>query len=700
MKYRTGFFVYSLAMLQAITSCNNNGNTTSTVTSDSARITDTAAAATYDTAFKVEAESFADLQLLRYQVPGFSQLSHEQKLLAYYLYEAALSGRDIIYDQKSKYGITLRKTLEAAYGSYTGNKSGANWKSFEEYCGRVWFSDGNHHHYSSEKFIPACSFEYFSGVIKACDSSLLPKDPGESVAAFLKRIRPVIYDMNVEPKLVNLRANIDIIARSSVNFYEGVTQKEAEDFYGKFDTKGNAPSWGLNSKLIKDSGKIVEKVWKVGGMYSAAIEKIVAWLDKAVTVAENAEQKKALELLIKYYKTGNLATFDEYNIAWVADINSRIDVVNGFIEVYLDPAGRKGSWESVVSMKDMESTKRIQKIASNAQWFEDNSPLIPEHKKKNVKGITAKAITVIAEAGDAAPTTPIGINLPNNEWIRKEHGSKSVSLSNIIYSYNVAAAKGGLLDEFALNDTIKQRAKKWGDLAEDLHTDMHECIGHASGQINPGIETPDKTLKNYASALEEARADLVGLYYVLDKKLMDIGVMPSLEVGMAGYDNYMMNGLMTQLTRLKPGEQVEEAHMRNRQTVARWAYEKGKKDNVVEFVKIKGKTYVRINDYNKLRDLFGQLLREIQRIKSEGDFNAGKSLIETYGVKVDPVLHKEILERYKQLNIKPYKGFIQPRLVAAMDGDKITDVTVEYPQSFYEQMMEYGKKYSYLPVKN
>ena len=576
----------------------------------------------------------------------------------------------------------------------------ADWKSFEEYCGRVWFSNGNHHHYSNEKFIPACSFEYFSGVIKACDSSQLPKDPGESVAAFLKRIRPIIYDMNVEPKLVNLSANIDNIARSSVNFYEGVTQKEAEDFYSRFDTKGNAPSWGLNSKLIKDSGKIVEKVWKVGGMYSAAIEKIVGWLGKAIAVAENAEQKKALELLIQYYKTGDLATFDEYSIAWVADINSRLDVVNGFIEVYLDPTGKKGSWESVVSMKDMEATKRIQAIASNAQWFEDNSPLMPEHKKKNVKGITAKAITVIAEAGDAAPSTPIGINLPNNEWIRKEHGSKSVSLSNIIYSYNVAGAKGGLIDEFALNDTIKQRLKKWGNLAADLHTDMHECIGHASGQINPGIETPDKTLKNYASALEEARADLVGLYYVMDKKLIDIGVMPSLEVGMAGYDNYMMNGLMTQLTRLKPGEQLEEAHMRNRQTIARWAYEKGKKDNVVEFVKNNGKTYVRINDYNKLRELFGQLLREIQRIKSEGDFNAGKNLVETYGVKVDPVLHKEILERYKQLNVKPYRGFIQPRLVAAMDGDKITDVKVEYPQSFYEQMMEYGKKYSYLPVKN
>ncbi|MEO8765252.1 MAG: hypothetical protein ABI416_13230 [Ginsengibacter sp.] len=699
MKYIANIFIYSLAVFSVITSCNTNSSTTVATAGDSTHISDTAVAL-YDTTFKVEAASFADLQVLRYQVPGFNQLSLQKKQLAYYLYEAAMSGRDIIYDQKSKYGIMLRKTLEAAYAGYTGDKSTGGWKSFEEYCGRVWFSNGNHHHYSNDKFIPACSFEYFSGVIKACDSSQLPKDPGESVTAFLQRIKPVIYDKSVEPKVVDLSPNVDNIVTSSVNFYEGVTQKEAESFYSKFDTKDESPSWGLNSKLVKDSGKIFEKVWKIGGMYSPAIEKIVDWLEKAVPVAENAEQKKALELLIEYYKTGDLHKFDEYSIAWVADINSRLDVVNGFIEVYLDPVGRKGSWESIVSMKDIEATKRIQAIASNAQWFEDNSPLIPANKKKNVKGIVAKAITVIVEAGDAAPTSSIGINLPNNEWIRKVYGSKSVSLSNIIYSYNVQGAKSGLVDEFSLNDTIKQRAKKWGNLADDLHTDMHECIGHASGQINPGVGTTDKTLKTYASTLEEARADLVGLYYIMDKKLIDIGVMPSLEVGMAGYDNYMMNGLMTQLTRLQPGDQLEEAHMRNRQTVAAWAYEKGKKDNVVEFVKNDGKTYVRINDYNKLRELFGQLLREIQRIKSEGDFNAGKTLVETYGVKVDPILHKEILERYKKLHIAPYRGFIQPRLVATMDGDKITDVKVEYPQSFYEQMMEYGRKYSYLPLKN
>ena len=594
----------------------------------------------------------------------------------------------------------LRKTLEAVYGSYTGDKTSPDWKKFEEYCGRFWFSNGNHHHYSNEKFIPACSFEYFANVVKASDSSQLPRDAGESISSFLNRMKPIIYDPKVQPKLVDLRPNIDNVAASSVNFYEGVTQKEVEAFYSKLDSKGNAPMWGLNSKLMKDSGKVVEKVWKLGGMYSASIEKIIGWLEKAIDVAENPEQKTALQLLVQYYKTGDLATFDQYSIAWVKDVNSRMDVVNGFIEVYLDPIGKKGSYESIVSMKDLEATKRIKAIADQAQWFEDNSPLMPEHKKKNVKGIIAKAITVITESGDAAPSTPIGINLPNNEWIRKEHGSKSVSLSNIVYSYNVAGAKSGMIDEFAINDTVKQRIKKWGNLSEDLHTDMHEAIGHASGQINPGVETTDKTLKNYASALEEARADLVGLYYIMDQKLIDIGVMPTNEVGMAQYDMYMMNGLMTQLTRLKPGEQLEEAHMRNRQLVAKWAFEKGKKDNVVEFVKKNGKTYVRINDYNKLRELFGQLLREIQRIKSEGDFTAGKNLIETYGVKVDPVLHKEILARYKALNVKPYKGFIQPRLVPVMDGDKITDVKIEYPQSFFEQMMEYGKKYAFLPLNN
>ena len=663
-------------------------------------VIDTTATDGYDPDFQVTAQSFADLKILRYQVPGFNQLTLQQKQLAYYLSEAALAGRDIFYDQNSKNGLSIRKTIEAIYGSYSGDKSSPDWKKFEEYCGRVWFSNGNHHHYGNEKFFPEVTPAYFATVAKASDSTLFPLNEGESFDAFLARIQPIIYDPKIEPKLVDLQANIDNVKASSVNFYEGVTQKEVEDFYGKMDSKGNPPMWGLNSKVVKENGQVMEKVWKVGGMYSPAIEKIVYWLEKASTVAENAQQKKSLNLLAQFYKTGDLHTFDEYSIAWVNDVNSRIDVVNGFIEVYHDPLGIKASFESVVSIKDMEATKRIEAIAKEAQWFEDNSPLMPEHKKKNVKGIIAKAITVVMEAGATAPAGPIGINLPNNDWIRKEHGSKSVSISNIVHSYNVDGATSGMIDEFAVNDSVKDRIKKFGDITSDLHTDMHEAIGHASGQLNPGVETTDKTLKTYASTLEEARADLVALYYMLDQKLVDIGVMPSIDAGKAEYDSYMMNGLMTQLTRIKPGNNLEEAHMRNRQLNAMWVYEKGKADNVVQFVKKDGKTYVKINDYNKLRQLFGELLREIQRIKSEGDYTAGKNLVENYGVKVDQALHKEVLERFNALNIKPYKGFIQPKYVPVMDGDKITDVKIEYPTNFFEQMMEYGKKYAFLPVHN
>jgi len=650
--------------------------------------------------FNYMAESFADLQVLRYQVPGFEKLSPKEKELAYYLYEATLSGRDIIYDQKSKHGILLRKVIETIYATYTGDKKSAEWAQFTEYCGRFWFSNGNHHHYGNEKFIPACSESYFKSLLEKCDQKKLPKAASESNDDFWKRIRPYLYDMKVEPKCVDLRSGIDNIAASSNNFYEGVTQKEVEAFYDKMPSAGNAPSWGLNSKVVKENGKLVEKVWKSGGMYGTAIDKIIYWLNKAVTVAENQEQKKSLELLVSFLQTGDLKTFDDYSIAWVKDVNSKIDGINGFIEVYLDAIGKKGSYESYVSIRDEEATKNIAAIAKEAQWFEDHSPLMPQHKKKEVKGIIAKAITVIAEAGDLSPTTAIGINLPNADWIRKEHGSKSVSLSNIIYSYNQANAIKGTLDEFGLNEDIKNRLRKYGALSSDLHTDMHECIGHASGQINPGVETTDKTLKNYASCLEEARADLVGLYYIMDQKLLDIKVMPSLEVGKAQYDSYMMNGLMTQLTRIKLGDNIEEAHMRNRQLVARWAYEKGLQDKVVEFVKQKGKTYVKINDYNKLRELFGQLLREIQRIKSEGDFKAGQALVENYGVKVDKVLHKEILARYAELHIKPYRGFIQPRLVPVMRNGIVSDVKIEYPVSFFEQMLEYGKNYSFLPTNN
>jgi dipeptidyl-peptidase III len=653
-----------------------------------------------DKAFNVRGEAFADIQTLRYKVPGWEELSLSQKQLAYYLYEAALSGRDIFYDQNGKNNLSVRKTIEAIYGTYKGDKSGDDWEKFKTYAGRVWFSNGTYHHYANDKFVPEFSFEYFTDLVKNSDQSLLPLENGENAEAFLTRVKPIIFDAKFMSKKVNLQAGIDNITNSANNFYEGVTQKEVEEFYEKFPKTDQEPEWGLNSKLIKENGVISEKVWKSGGMYGKSIDKIIYWLSKAVTVAENDQQKKALELLVAYFKTGDLKTWDQYNIAWVSDTASRIDVTNGFIEVYDDALGIKGSYESVVSIKDLEATKRIKAIADQAQWFEDNSPLMPAHKKKKVKGISAKAITVVVEGGSAAPNTPIGINLPNSDWVRKEHGSKSVSLSNIVHAYNENATGGGFLDEFIADPVTLKRQKEYGNLADDLHTDMHECIGHASGQINPGVGTPDKTLKSYASCLEEARADLVGLYYIMDQKLIDLGVMPSLEVGKAGYDDYMMNGLMTQLTRLKPGDNIEEAHMRNRALNAYWVYEKGKKDNVVEFVKKNGKTYVQVNDYNKLRVLFGELLKEIQRIKSEGDYNAGKNLVENYGVKVNQELHKEVLERYAKLNVKPYKGFIQPRLVPVMDGEKITDVKLEYPDSFFEQMMEYSKNYSLLPVKN
>ena len=672
----------------ALHSCNNQSKT------------ETNEVAKSEEKFDVGADEFADLQLLRYQIPGFNELSLQQKTLAYYLSQAALCGRDMIYDQKDKNGILLRKTLENIYGTYSGDKNADDWKKFHDYCGRFWFSNGNHHHYGNDKFVPECSAEYFATIAKASDAKGFPMNDGENLESFLKRIQPLIFDKTVDPKCVDLRPGIDNIKASCNNFYEGVSQKEVEDFYAKMPSAGNAPSWGLNSKTMKENGKIVEHVWKVGGMYGAAIEKMVGWLEKAVTVAENEKQKLALEKLVEYYKTGDLKTWDDYNIAWVNDVDSRVDITNGFIEVYLDAIGKKASYESCLSIKDMEATKRIAALASNAQWFEDNSPIDASHKKKEVKGITGKAITVIVECGDAAPSTPVGINLPNAEWIRKEHGSKSVSLTNIIDAYNMMSAKKSAFDEFGYDSNIINRVKKYGALGSDLHTSMHECIGHASGQINKGVETTDKTLKNYASCLEEARADLVGLYYIMDKKLMDIGVMPNMDVAKAQYDSYVTNGLITQLTRLKMGDDLEEAHMRNRQLNAMWAYEHGKKDNVIEMVKRDGKTYVNINDYEKLRNLFGQLLKEIQRVKSEGDYKGGKNLVETFGVKVDQKLLAEVLERYKHLGLKPYKGFIQPKLVAVMDGEKITDVKVEYPNSFFDQMMEYGKTYSFLGVKN
>jgi dipeptidyl-peptidase-3 len=651
--------------------------------------------------FNYVSEQFADLRILRYEIPGFDQLSLQQKELLYYLSEAALCGRDIAWDQNYKYNLTIRKTIDAVVENYKGDVNSADYKKFLVYAKRVWFSRGIHHHYSSDKILPEFSEAYFLSLLNGVNEKLLPLKAGESKQAFIARMTPIIFDPKIASKKVSLDASKDLITNSAVNFYEGVNQEEAIAFYEKMtDRKSKTPVMlGLNSKLVKENGVIVEKTWKVGGMYTQAIEKIVFWLEKAIKVAENPEQKEALEKLVVFYKSGSLKDFDEYNIAWVKDANSAIDVVNGFIEVYEDPLGKKGSFESVVSVKDFEASKRIATIGANAQWFEDNSTLLPEHKKKNVKGISAKVINAVMESGDSAPSTPIGINLPNNEWIRETHGSKSVNLGNIVEAYEQAAG-GSVVNEFYYNAAIKKSVLDYAGLADKLHTDMHEVIGHASGQIEEGVGQPHETLKNYASALEEGRADLVALYYLMDQKLVDLGVMPSLDYGKAAYDEYITKGLMVQLSRLKLGDNIEEAHMRNRQMVAAWAYEKGKAQNVIEKKVENGKTYFVVNDYLKLRVLFGDLLREIQRIKSKGDYEAGKALIENYGVKVDQALHKEVLARYSKLAMAPYQGFIQPKLVPVMKEGKLTDVKVEYPIDFMKQMLEYSKNYSYLPAEN
>ncbi|MGK9369394.1 dipeptidyl-peptidase 3 family protein [Melioribacter sp. Ez-97] len=652
--------------------------------------------------FKYVAEQFADLRIQRYKIDNFDKLTLQQKKLVYYLYQAALAGRDIIWDQNYKHNLYIRRTLEGIVKTYNGDRNEPQFAKFMEYTKRVWFSNGIHHHYSNKKFQPEFSKEYFANLVRGSDEWELPLQNNETTDDLINKLTPILFDPNVDPVKVNQDPNADLIKTSAVNFYEGVTQKEAEDFYNSLaDPKDTRPvSYGLNSKLVKENGKIFERTWRYKGMYHLAIDKITYWLEKAMTVAENEQQKKALDLLVKYYVTGNLKLWDQYNIEWIKDTNSVVDVINGFIETYNDPLGYKANFESVVSFKDFEATKRIKTISDNAQWFEDNSPIMPEHKKQNVKGISAKVITVVVESGDASPSTPIGINLPNANWIRKEYGSKSVNLGNIVHSYNKASESSGLIEEFAYSQEEIERAKKYWALASDLHTDMHEVIGHASGQLNPGVGQPNETLKNYASVLEEARADLVALYFIMDPKLVDLGVMPSLEVGKAEYDGYIRNGLMTQLARVELGDDIEQAHMRNRQLVSGWVYEKGMNDNVIEKKVRDGKTFFVINDYRKLRDLFGELLREIQRIKSEGDYEAGKNLVENYGVKVDRELHAEVLERYKKLNIAPYAGFINPVLVPVMNGDEIIDVKIEYPEDFTEQMLYYAKEYSFLPTYN
>ena len=650
--------------------------------------------------FNIIADRFADIQVLRYRIPGFEKLSLKDKKLAYYLYQAGLCGRDIFYDQKYKHGLKVRKTLEVILNEFSTTKSGEEWDKFLKYCKRFFFANGIYHHYSSDKILPEFNFEYFSSLVSACDPKKIPLD-GMSNENFLALMKSVIFDASFDPKGVDLSAK-DVIKSSANNFYVNVSQPETENYYLQLKKAqpDNKSQIGFNTQLTKENGILKEKVWKSGGMYGFAIDKIIYWLEKAVTVAENENQKITLEKLIRFYKSGDPVHFDEYSISWVADTISNIDVVNGFIEVYEDALQKKGAFESIVSMRDLEATKRIAAISKEAQWFEDHSTIMDSHKKKNVKGISAKVITIIGEVGNAAPATPIGINLPNNEWIREEHGSKSVSLGNIIDAYNYYKSKSPSLEEFGHSEEMKKRVAEFGALAGNLHVDMHEVIGHASGKINDGVGPTEETLKNYSGVLEEARADLVALYFIMDQKLVDIGVMPSLETGKAQYDLYILNGLMNQLQRIEPGKNLEEAHMRNRQLNSLWAFEKGRKDSVIEKVSRNGKTFFVINDYLKLRDLFGQLLRDIQHIKSEGDFAAGKALVEDYGVVVDQAILKEVHQRFEKLNIAPYMGFIQARLVPEMNGDSIIDVKVEYPASFLEQMLEYGKNYSFLPTKN
>lgn len=651
--------------------------------------------------FDYTVEQFADLQILRYRVPGFEDLSLKQKELVYYLTEAALQGRDILFDQNGKYNLTIRRMLEAVYTGYKGDKNTPDFKAMEVYLKRVWFSNGIHHHYGSEKFVPGFTPEFFRQAVQSVDAATLPLAEGQTVEQLCEEVFPVIFDPTVMPKRVNQAAGEDLVLTSACNYYDGVTQQEAEDFYNALkNPQDETPvSYGLNSRLVKEDGKIQEKVWKVGGLYGQALEKIVYWLKKAEGVAETPEQKAVIAKLMEFYETGDLKTFDEYAILWVKDLNSRIDFVNGFTESYGDPLGMKASWESLVNFKDLEATQRTELISGNAQWFEDHSPVDGQFKKEKVKGVSAKVITAAILAGDLYPATAIGINLPNANWIRSHHGSKSVTIGNITDAYNKAAHGNGFNEEFVYSDAELQLIDKYADVTDELHTDLHECLGHGSGKLLPGVD-PD-ALKAYGSTIEEARADLFGLYYVADPKLVELGLTPSADAYKAQYYTYLMNGLMTQLVRIEPGNNVEEAHMRNRQLIARWVYEKGAAEKVVELVKKDGKTYVVINDYEKVRDLFGRLLAEIQRIKSTGDYAGAHDLVEAYAVKVDPALHAEVLERYKKLNLAPYKGFVNPKYEVVTDADgTIIDVTVTYDEGYAEQMLRYSKDYSTLPSVN
>lgn len=646
-------------------------------------------------------DRFADLEVLRYKVPGFEKLTLQQKKLLYYLSQAAIEGRDIIYDQNCKWNLAIRRTLEAVYTQYKGDRNSDDFKALETYLKQVWFANGIHHHYSTDKFVPGFGQEFFEKAVKSVDTRYLPLQKGETVNQLLANISPVIFDPTIDAKRVNQAEGEDLVLTSAGNYYDGVTQAEAEAFYNKMKNPNDLRpvSYGLNSRLVKRNGKIEERVYKVGGLYSKALEKIVYWLEKAASVAENVQQKAVIEKLISYNKTGNLKEFDEYAILWVNDLDSDIDFVNGFTETYGDPLGMKASWEALVNFKNKEASERTHIISANAQWFEDNSPVDNRFKKEKVKGVSAKVITAAILGGDTYPSTAIGINLPNSNWIRHEHGSKSVTIENITEAYDKAAQGNGFAEEFVWSDKERELMEKYGFQADNLHTDLHECLGHASGKLLPGTD-PD-ALKAHSSTLEEARADLFALYYMADPKIVELKLLPNAEAYKSEYYKYMMNGLMTQLTRIEPGKNIEEAHMRNRQLIARYVFEKGQKDNVVEMKKKDGKTFVVINDYAKMRSLLGELLAEIQRIKSTGDYEAGRDLVETYGVKVDPELHKEVLSRYEKLNIAPYKGFVNPVYTAVTDKKgNITDVTISYNESYIDQMLRYSKDYSNLPTYN
>ena len=647
-----------------------------------------------ETEFRYTGERFADIQLLRYRLNGFEQLSLSQKRFIYCLAKATLYGRDITFHQFGKYNLLVRRTLEAIVEDLTIDRDNEDFRALHTYLKRVWFSNGVYHHYGCEKFVPGFSETYFRSILNKVESRRLPLADGESVAHLADTLSKIIFDANYLPKRVNKADGEDLVLTSACNYYEGVTQKEAEDYYNamKEGAGDNAPSFGLNSRLVKRDGMLSEEVYSANGLYANAIRHIVSWLEKAIEFAENDKQRDVIATLIDYYRTGDLRTFDDYSIKWVECLDGRVDFINGFIEVYGDPLGLKASWEGIVEYTDLEATRRTRTISDNAQWFEDHSPVDERFRKPVVKGVTANVICAAMLGGDEYPSTAIGINLPNADWIRAQHGSKSVTIGNLTDAYNKAAKGNGFLEEFAIDQPTVDMIRKYGDVCDDLHTDLHECLGHGSGQLLPGVN-PD-ALKSYGSTIEEARADLFGLYYIADKKLVELNLTPDEEAYKSQYYTYIMNGLMSQLVRITPGNKIEEAHMRNRALIANWCLDNG---NAISLVKRDGKTYVQINDYEALRSQFASLLAEVQRIKSEGDYEAGRALVETYGVNIDPALHAEVLERYKRLDIAPYKGFLNPRMLPVHNAKgEVVDISLDYSESYDEQMLRYSRQYATL----